>query len=203
MQPTILLLVGTSSAGKSTLAKHLQDDLSEHYLLLGLDDVFRMVSRRWGGGPGGPLSVQGFRYDRETVPQAQVIRYGPVGRRVLDGMQRAVAAFAQAGNHLIVDEMLLDERVLAGWVKHLKRFQTYLIKVTATLTVLEQREQQRGNASGLARGHLQANDLRYFDFLMDTTEKPARACAQEIIHWMTTMPEPTALHQYEEHFRLL
>jgi len=141
--------------------------LSDPYVLIGLDDVFRMVSRQWGGGLGSPLSAQGFRYDRETVPQAQVICYGPVGRRVLDGMQRAVAAFAQAGNHLIVDEMLLDERVLAGWVKHLKRFQAYLIKVTATLQVLEQREQQRGNARGLARGHLQANDVRYFDFLSE------------------------------------
>ena len=153
-----------------------------------------MVSRQWGGGLGSPLSTQGFRYDRETVPQAQVIRYGPVGRRVLDGMQRAVAAFAQAGNHLIVDEMLLDERVLAGWVKHLKRFQAYLIKVIATLQVLEQREQQRGNTRGLARGHPQANDVAYFDFLSDTTEKHPRACAQEISHWLTRMPEPTALH---------
>ena len=203
MQPTILLLVGTSSAGKSTLAKHLQDNLSKHYLLIGLDDVFRMVSRRWGGGFGGPLSVQGFRYDRETVPQAQVIRYGPVGRHVLDGMQRAVAAFAEAGNHLIVDEMLLDEQVLIGWVKHLKPFQTYLIKVTASLTVLEQREQQRAHPPGLARGHLQANDVRYFDFLVDTTDRHPTDCAQAIIDWLATMPQPEALHQYEEYFHLL
>ncbi|HEY6541832.1 MAG TPA: hypothetical protein VIZ18_12880 [Ktedonobacteraceae bacterium] len=68
MQPIILLLVGTSSAGKSTLAGYLQDGLPDHYLLIGLDDIFRMVSRRWGGEFGGTLSVQGFRYDRETVP---------------------------------------------------------------------------------------------------------------------------------------
>lgn len=203
MQPTILLLVGTSSAGKSTLAKHLQDGLPEHYLLIGLDDVFRMVSRRWGGGFGGPLSLQGFRYDLETVPQVQVIRYGPVGRRVLGGMQRAVVAFAQAGNHLIVDEMLLDEQVLAGWVKRLKRFQTHLIKVTATLEALEQREQQRANPPGLARGHLQANDLRYFDLLIDTTDKHPADCARAIIDWLATMPQPAALHQYEEYFHLL
>jgi len=152
MKPTILLLVGTSSAGKSTLAKYLQDGLSEHYLLLGLDDIFRMVSGRWGGGLGGPLSVEGFRYDRDVISGTMVIRYGVVGRRVLDGLQRAVAAFARAGNNLIVDEMLLDERTLAGWVRRLTRFQTYLVKVTATVEMLEQRERQRGNESGLARG---------------------------------------------------
>jgi len=196
MRPTILLLVGTSSVGKSALAKRLQDELPDHYLLIGLDDVFRMVSKRWGGGLGGPLSAQGFRYDREAAPEAITIRYGPVGRRVLDGMQRAVAAFAQAGNNLIVDEMLLDEQVLAGWAKRLNRFRTYLIKVTATLDVLEQREPQRRNPRGLARGHLQANDIRYVDFLIDTTEKSPDICAEEIIRWMATAPEPIALRQY-------
>ncbi len=181
MKPTIILLVGTSSAGKSTLARYLQDGLPEHYLLLGLDDVFRMVSERWAGGFGGPLSVEGFHYDRGVTSGTIVIRYGVVGRRVLDGMQRAVAAFARAGNNLIVDEMLLDERVLAGWVRQLSRFQTYLIKVTATVEILEQRERQRGNESGLARGHLKANDLCYFDFLIDTTEKHPQVCAQELI----------------------
>lgn len=198
MQPTILLLVGTSSAGKSTLAKQLQDTLSEHYLLFGLDDVFRMVSERWGGGLGGPLSVQGFRYDREAAPQSVVIRYGPVGWRVLDGMQRAVAAFAQAGSNLIVDDMLLDEQVLVGWAKRLKRFRTYLIKVTATLEALEQREPRRRNPRGLARGHLQANDIRYFDYLIDTTEASPDICAEEIIRWMATAPEPNALRRYVE-----
>ena len=64
---TIVLLIGTSSAGKSTLANALQAILSEHYLLFGLDDVFRMVSPRWGGGLAGPLSYDGFRYDRTSV----------------------------------------------------------------------------------------------------------------------------------------
>jgi len=43
----IILLIGTSSASKSSLARELQAILPEHYLLLGLDDVFRMVSPRW------------------------------------------------------------------------------------------------------------------------------------------------------------
>ena len=103
MTTTILLLVGTSSAGKSTLAKQLQAILPDHYLLLGLDDVFRMVSPRWGGGLAGPLSYQGFRYDHSSAPPTITLRYGAVGRAVLDGMHQAVAAFAQAGTNVIVD----------------------------------------------------------------------------------------------------
>src|SRR5688500_16641069 len=96
MPGTIVLLIGTSSAGKPTLAKALQAILPEHYLLFGLDDVFRMVSPRWGGGMAGPLSYDGFRYDRTSADGMVAIRYGPVGQAVLDGMHHAVAAFAQA-----------------------------------------------------------------------------------------------------------
>ena len=123
MRPTILLLIGTSSAGKSTLAKRLQDALPAPYLLLGIDDVFRMVPQRWGGGLGGPLSAEGFRYDRTSDPGVVTIRYGAVGEAILKGMHRAVAAFAEAGNNLIVDEMLLDEPVLIDWTRQLGRFQ--------------------------------------------------------------------------------
>src|SRR5438094_33946 len=125
MTATVLLLIGTSSAGKSALAKELQAILPDHYLLLGLDDVFRMVSPRWGGGLAGPLSYDGFRYDYSGAGPAITIRYGDVGRAVLDGMHHAVAAFAQAGTNVIVDEMLLDRSVLSGWARALASYQTY------------------------------------------------------------------------------
>ncbi len=97
MTATILLLIGTSSAGKSTLAKELQALLPEHYLLLGLDDVFRMVAPRWSGGLGGPLSVHGFRYDHSLGEPITTIRYGAIGRAVLDGMHRRLLPLRRLG----------------------------------------------------------------------------------------------------------
>jgi energy-coupling factor transporter ATP-binding protein EcfA2 len=73
MTSTILLLIGTSSAGKSTLAKQLQAILPDHYLLFGLDDVFRMVSPRWGGGLAGPFSYHGFRCNITKEPIRQIL----------------------------------------------------------------------------------------------------------------------------------
>lgn len=203
MQPTIILLVGTSSAGKSTLATLLQNALPEHYLLLGIDDVFRMVPERWGGGMGGPLSVEGFRYDRTSEPGVITIRYGAVGKQVLAGMHRAVAAFAQVGNHLIVDEMLLDEWCLIDWIEQLNRFHPYVINVTAALDVLEQRERQRGNEPGLARGHLSINKLRYCDLLLDTTQTTPSACVEALLRWLATHPNASAISQYCHDFGLL
>lgn len=50
----VIFVLGTSSDGKTSTAGALQELLAGPYLLLGLDDVFRMVPERWGsaGGPG-------------------------------------------------------------------------------------------------------------------------------------------------------
>jgi chloramphenicol 3-O phosphotransferase len=197
MAATILLLIGTSSAGKSTLAKALQTILPDHFLLFGLDDVFRMVSPRWGGGLAGPLSYHGFWYDHSAAGPTIVIRYGDVGRAVLDGMRHAVAAFAQAGTNVIVDEMLLDRSILSGWARALTPYLTYLIKVQASLATLEEREVQRGNPRGLTRGHYAVNDVPAFDRLIDTGAKAPGDAASELARWLQTNPQPTALQHYE------
>ena len=196
MTATILLLIGTSSAGKSTLAKALQAILPEHYLVLGLDDVFGMVSPRWGGGLAGPLSYQGFRYHHTSRPPTITIHYGAVGRAVLDGMHQAVAAFAQAGTNVIVDDMLLDRDILSAWARALAHYQTYLFKVQASLATLEERETQRGNPRGLARGHYVVNDIPVFDRLIDTNGTSPSGAASELASWLRTKPQPLALHQY-------
>jgi chloramphenicol 3-O phosphotransferase len=198
----LILLVGTSSAGKSTLSKRLQESLPDPYLLMGIDDVFRMVPARWGGGLGGPLSAEGFRYDRTSQPGVITIRYGIVGEQILKGMHRAVVSYVEAGNNLIVDEMLLDERMLADWAAQVGRFQPYLVQVTATMEVLEQRERQRGIESGLAKGHLASNTLRYYDRLIDTTDCEPMSCAQSLVEWLATRPPATALDQYRRKFRI-
>jgi chloramphenicol 3-O phosphotransferase len=196
MTATILLLIGTSSAGKSTLAKELQAILPEHYLLLGLDDVFRMVAPRWGGGLGGPLSVHGFRYDHSLGEPITTIRYGAIGRAVLDGMHQAVAAFAQAGTNVIVDDMLLDRDMLSSWARALASYQTYLVKVYASLAALEERETHRRNPAGLARGHYAVNDVPVFDRLIDTTTIAPMDAANNLVTWLQTNPQPMALQHY-------
>src|SRR5262249_36462522 len=158
----------------------LQAILPEHYLLFGLDDVFRMVSPRWGGGLAGPLSYDGFRYHYTPTPPTTTIRYGDVGRAILNGMRQAVAAFAQAGTNVIVDEMLLERDIISSWTAALAAYQTYLIKVQAPLATLEQREAHRGHPRGLARGHYTANDIPVFDQLIDTIDRAPKEAASEL-----------------------
>jgi chloramphenicol 3-O-phosphotransferase len=51
----ILVLNGTLSAGKTTLANALQDALQDKYELVGLDLTMRSLPRELGGRRGGAV----------------------------------------------------------------------------------------------------------------------------------------------------
>lgn len=184
----VILIVGTSSVGKSSTVQELQSALADHYLALGIDTFLHMVSPRWGGGMAGPLSVEGFHYVRTTINDTPIIRieYGDVGWRVLKGMHRAVAALALSGNNIIVDEMLLDEDVLHDWAHSLRDIPVCVVRLRASLTALEQREHQRGDRSppGLARGHLGDNLIANYDIDLDTTNLQPSQIASAIAQYM-------------------
>jgi chloramphenicol 3-O phosphotransferase len=198
VQPgNVVLIIGTSSVGKSSIITELRNLLPEHYLALGIDTFSHMVSPRWGGGLGGPLSVDGFRYVRTSVDQIPHVRiaYGPVGERVLRGIHRAVAALAGSGNNILVDEMLLDQTVLVDWVDALHDLPVCVVRLRARITVLEQREQQRGNEPGLARGHLADNLIDTYDLDLDTTAQLPDILAQTIAQYLTSSAEWTVMHR--------
>jgi chloramphenicol 3-O phosphotransferase len=176
------MLVGTSSAGKTTTAGALQRFLPEHHLLLGFDVFLRMVEPRWGGH--GRYTAEGFRYDDSTVDSSgavtSTISCGPVGRRILNGTHRAVAALALSGNHVIVDEMLLDAAVLSDWKSALDGLSVFVVQVSAPVDVLVVRERHRQQHAGLARGHLPINTLASCDLRVDTSLRTTADCAAEI-----------------------
>ena len=97
---TILILNGTSSSGKSTLLRALQDRLTEPCLDAGLDKFLWMLPKR---------------YLNDATLWSQVMRpteAGPVGLTLVAGMHRAIAALALAGNCVVADHILVDHRWL-------------------------------------------------------------------------------------------
>ena len=110
----IIVLNGTSSAGKSTLARALQARLGGPWLSVGIDTVVFSLPKAyldlplWGEVfryvPAGPGSHAPFR-----------VITGELGHRLVDGMHRMVASLADAGLSVIVDHILLEP----GWVPDL------------------------------------------------------------------------------------
>jgi chloramphenicol 3-O phosphotransferase len=179
------MLNGTSSAGKTTLARAIQRVADDPWLRTGLDATFAMVPEKWGGGEGGPLSFDGFRYDGESGEAGQplvTIRYGAIGRRILEASHRAVVALADAGQRVIVDEMLLADEVLDDWLRVLQGRDVWFVGVHCHPDRLEEREVARGNPPGLARGHLRsAHRHALYDVEVDTTTTPPEALARSVL----------------------
>ncbi|MGW0005534.1 chloramphenicol phosphotransferase CPT family protein [Nocardia grenadensis] len=183
----VIFLNGTSSAGKTTLARAIQDESHIPFVYWGIDTLFGLVPPNWGGGRDGPRSRDGFWYDR-TGHDAQgrpavVIRYGDVGRRMLRSACAAAAAFAHGGDHLVVDEMLLTPDLLSIWLDALSGLDVQLVRVTCPPAVADRRELARGHPAGLARGHLPTvhQHGHPYDTVVDTTAGTPAELARAVL----------------------
>jgi len=110
------------------------------------------------------------------------VRIGPTGYRLLAGMYQAIAALARAGNHVIVDDVIYDQKVLKAAVEALHTLPVLFVGVRCPLDVVIRREQERGDrgpGGAAAFYHLVHAHERY-DLKVDTSCASAVECAQRI-----------------------
>ena len=99
----ILVLNGTSSAGKTSLAKALQRRWNGPLLAVGIDTVVFALPGRW---LNPPRWHEVFVYTGEG--DSLQITAGPLGDRLVAGLHRSVAALAGEGFDVVVDHVLLS-----------------------------------------------------------------------------------------------
>ena len=148
MTSRVVILNGVGSAGKSSIARALQAVASVPLLHVPMDVFLDMLPEHTFESP------EGVSFEQQVIDGHPEVRIhsGPTSERALYGMRHAVAAMALAGNHLVVDEV-------ATW-KEIQEYRELLtdvgvtvVKVDASLEVLEQRERDRKDrVIGLARG---------------------------------------------------
>lgn len=181
MSGRVIVVVGVSSVGKTSVSEELQQQLGEPFLHVGLDHFLAMFPQRWRGQDWGP--GPGMWYHDTTDPDGSPrgrIRYGEAGDRMLAGMRGAVNALLEAGNDLILDEMPLDETIVPAWRRELRASASFWVHLTAPLAVLEQREQgrTRGQHVGNARGHFGVAPDDGWDLVLPVEDlTPAEAAA--------------------------
>jgi chloramphenicol 3-O phosphotransferase len=176
MPGRIVLLHGTSSSGKTTVARAVQRLSDEPWVRLGIDVFWNAVDERWM--EHGPRAAEGFAWseDARIVP-------GPVGQRLAAGMRAAVAACARAGNDMLVDDVFVDPAWLDGWRSELAGLEWLLVGVLAPLDVLEERETARGNRiAGEARFQFDVihSGIEY-DVSVDSARQSPQDCARAIL----------------------
>lgn len=148
MTTKVIVLNGTGSVGKSSTARALQAITVEPFLHTPLDAFLEMLPLRMIGHPDGMI----FETIREDGKPSVVIHSGPVLKRTLAGMRRAMAALAGAGNHLIIDDVMFGEGEAQDYQALMAGFDLRFVGLTAPLELIEARELARGDREiGLGR----------------------------------------------------
>jgi len=160
----IIFLNGVSSAGKSTLAKTLQDKLAEPFYLLANDAFADMAPEKFWNIDASAT------YDR-----------------ALKGMYHSIKTFSNIGINVIADDVLLkDDNYdrLAECVNLLHDYPLLFVHVTCPdLEELRRREKERGDRD-IGQGESQLailNPQDTYDITVDMHNNSKEECADAII----------------------
>ncbi len=174
----VIILNGVGSVGKSSTAKALQAIASKPFLHVAMDAFLDMLPKRMLAHPDGLL----FEAAQDGGKPVVAIRTGPILERAMRGMRHAVAAMAEQGNNLIVDEVMIEARTAQEYRDLLRFCDLRLVGLFAPLHVLEARERERGDREvGLARWQYGRVHMGIaYDLQVDTAAAAPAKCARLI-----------------------
>lgn len=182
----VIFLNGTSSSGKTTLAKALQEKLTEPYMYVSLDDFFHMYPERFLS----PTSQDSAIVLDRLIPA------------VVSGLHRSVASLAQSGNNIIIDHVLQEDGWLKECVKNWAGLEVLFVGIKCPLEIAEQREKERGDRNiGTARhqfDRVHAHDL--YDIELDTSVLKMDECVARILAWINNKPKEFAFQRLAAEF---
>lgn len=176
---TVIFLNGTSSSGKTTIAKELQKSLDEPYLHMNIDDFLQRL-------PEASLA------DAEYLSRALPV--------LLAGFDDSNAAIARAGNNVIIDHVLQEP----SWISHCARafqgLKVVFVGVRCPLEVLEARERARGDRKeGMAAYQYdRVHSYDRYDIQVDTSEMTVDECVSAIREYVSSGKRPTAFEELRE-----
>jgi chloramphenicol 3-O phosphotransferase len=201
----IILLNGSSSAGKTTLAIALQQLLPEPYQHIALDQFRDGLAGRYRGlnSPEGAPGARGLNVVPIELGTERVteVRFGDVGRQMLRGMRRAIAAFAREGNNVIIDDLLFEESFLLDYLDALAGLEVLFVGVQCPLDVVNAREARRpGRFPGTATSHFdRVHSHSIYDIEVDTSTGSPLDCARRIVARLDSGAPPTAFDELRDH----
>lgn len=168
----MIVLNGGSSAGKSSIARGLQDLLPAPWLTLGTDTLVAAL----------PASLREAGSGIGFGPDGQV-KTGAVFRALDVAWSAGVAQIARSGARVIVDDVFLGGAASqARWHGALVGLAVLWVGVRCDPAVAEARERARGDrVPGMARTQADLVHVGVtYDLTVDTTHMDARSAAQHI-----------------------
>lgn len=174
----IIIINGPSSAGKTTLARAVQNQFDIPFLHFSFD-VFR---------------------EQPVLPMDQInngtFSWQSMRPAVFKGIHQCVPALATAGNNVIFDHIIETPAWLAELVDLLAGLDVFLVGLHCSLAELERRERQRGDRGrGEARTDLgTVHSFMSYDLELNS-EKPAEDNARRLIAAWRRRRRPSVFDQ--------
>lgn len=157
----IILLNGTSSSGKSSLAEALRKTLPEPYFLFGIDNFLEKSL---------PL---GLNFDNED--DFQHVNTG------ISAFHEALGAMAAHIPFMVVDHVLHSKAWFNAVANALAGWPTYVVQVKASLKTIEERESARKDRKpGTARAQYDIVYSLPYDLTVDTDLYTPDHCSKHV-----------------------
>jgi len=175
----IVVLNGTSSAGKSSLARKLQEIAPDPWLHIPLDKFISMLAH---GREHDPEWFVVRRSTDEDGHPLTSITNGPRGAALLGEMRAFVAGVADRGMDIIVDDVCTAPDVL-DYRERLSHHSLTVTKVEADIDTIARREMERGNREpGLARYQAQTlHEGIEYDLVIENPDGKLDATARKLL----------------------
>lgn len=160
MEKHIILLNGSSSSGKSTLAKVLQtvieDKRNERYDIVSIDDFLKMTTE-------------------EVIYEDDVFE-------ISDALCESVLQALEESQGVIIDHVITSERIFDQLKEAVSPNRLWLVHVTCPLEIIRKREQERKDR---CLGSAEASYTYLFpkegyDLTVDTYSMTISECANQI-----------------------
>lgn len=196
-KPFVIFLNGTSSAGKSSIAKQIQILSPDPIVHTGFDDFALMLPSSYI--VYGDRAKQGYQFT--TAPDSSIrIEMGPVAKRLSHVKHKALKAFLEEGFSVIVDELLLNEEEFQEYIHAFYEDRVLFVAVKPPLEVVEERERARGDrVIGLARSYQErTHQGKTYDLLLDSASTTPEQAAQRILHLLATQPDSRLFQSHKK-----
>lgn len=191
----IILLNGTSSAGKTTLALALQQRYNGILLRYGVDCLVQgAFPEKCDAHPWNEHAIRLDLSERDGSPVA-TLRVSPYMYPVYRSAVQFYRSLSMLGYHLIVDELLFDNQRVTPYFDLLADQTVYFIGVKPDREVVVQRERSRGDRiPGLAAGLYDEvyHPLFSYDLSLDTGRLTADQAADQLLAYLAHERQPKA-----------
>lgn len=170
----IIIITGTSSSGKSSVAQFLQPHLGEGWLQFSVDGYLSMLGDKFLGlHPSNPdvCTPNNICYAKKHVDGTYEIMPGKLCSQLYSTIPDVLEIIARQGFNIIVDSLVDTKEVLEIYRKKCAPFGVFFVYLDVDDNILEQREQARGDRlNGSARHWLKTINCRdSADLIIDTS----------------------------------